>query len=96
MRLLRGKKNIFRNKEKIRRVGIVTLYGHYNYGNRLQNLAVHMLVEELGYYPETIIAVYKPLLNCLKVCIKHCLGFLGNRYYQRYVLFKGFDKELLN
>ena len=31
------------------KVGIVTLFGEYNYGNRYQNYAVQKLLEEMKY-----------------------------------------------
>ena len=37
-----------------RRVGIVTLNGFYNYGNRLQNFALTRTIEKLGYDVKTI------------------------------------------
>lgn len=35
-------------------VGIVTLWGNFNYGNRLQNYAVERLVERMGFSPITL------------------------------------------
>lgn len=37
-----------------KKVGIVTLNGYYNYGNRLQNVALTMFLKDLGYDVETI------------------------------------------
>ena len=36
-------------------VGIITLYGEYNYGNRLQNYALSQALLSLGFAPETIV-----------------------------------------
>ena len=38
-----------------KRIGIVTLYGTLNYGNRLQNLAIHTCLAKRGFIPETIV-----------------------------------------
>ena len=35
-------------------VGLVTLPGNYNYGNRLQNYATSKLFESLSYKPEAL------------------------------------------
>lgn len=37
-----------------KRVGILTLNGYYNYGNRLQNYALQKAIENLGFDAETI------------------------------------------
>ncbi len=42
-------------------VGIVTLNGYYNYGNRLQNYALQEIIKELGFNVETIIIQGVPL-----------------------------------
>lgn len=38
-----------------RRVGIVTLHGYHNYGNRLQNYALQTIINSLGYKSITLI-----------------------------------------
>lgn len=37
------------------KIGIVTLWGNHNYGNRLQNYAVERLIGSLGFEPRTIV-----------------------------------------
>lgn len=37
------------------KIGIVTLYGYFNFGNRLQNYALQEVVKELGHDVETIV-----------------------------------------
>lgn len=37
------------------KVGIITIVDNNNYGNRLQNLAVTKVLEDLGYHPETLV-----------------------------------------
>ncbi len=38
-------------------IGIITLYGNTNYGNRLQNLAVQTILEDYGFRTESIVFV---------------------------------------
>ena len=38
-----------------KKVGIVTLYGNLNFGNKLQNFATQELFQEKGFLVETII-----------------------------------------
>lgn len=45
----------------MKKVGIVTLHGNFNYGNRLQNYALKKAVESFGFEVETVIVP----LNCL-------------------------------
>lgn len=40
-----------------KKAAIVTIYGEFNYGNRLQNYAVAHALDRLGYEAETIVAV---------------------------------------
>ena len=50
------------------KIGIVTLYGEFNYGNRLQNYALQMILEALGNDVSTIVAIDKqtPIKHFLK------------------------------
>ena len=45
------------------KVGIITPYGNFNYGNRLQNYAVQEALKKIGLNPETIIYISKNELN---------------------------------
>ncbi len=55
------------------KIGIITLNGLYNFGNRLQNYAVQELMRECGHEPETIIYAehYANLSTSMR--IKHCI-----------------------
>lgn len=44
---------------KKNKVGIVTLNGYYNYGNRLQNYALKLFLEKMGYEVSTTIIMNK-------------------------------------
>lgn len=55
------------------RIGIVTLYGNNNFGNRLQNYAVQRYFECMGYQTETF--GYEEYLSVVR-SIRHCLGVL--------------------
>lgn len=51
----------------MKRIAIVTLYGEYNLGNKLQNYAVEYLLKESGCNPTTLAAsVYQPLKRRFK------------------------------
>jgi len=41
----------------MKKIGIITLYGNNNYGNRLQNLAVQEILEEHGFRAESIVLI---------------------------------------
>ena len=43
----------------MKKIGIITLYGNQNYGNRLQNLAVQEILEERGFRAESIVLIYR-------------------------------------
>src|SRR5699024_7214420 len=40
---------------KLNKIGIVTLHGYYNYGNKLQNFALKYLLEKKGYQVSTTV-----------------------------------------
>lgn len=82
----------------MRNIGIVTLNGYYNYGNRLQNYALQEVVESLGFDVETIINNnqaftpkrngYHTTLNKLKDksmndIIKSLNNKISNTYFQK-------------
>ncbi len=41
----------------MKKIGIITIYGYQNYGNRLQNLAVQEILRERGFCAESIVLV---------------------------------------
>lgn len=53
------------------KIGIVTLYGNKNFGNRLQNYAVQRYFECMGYQTETF--RYKEHFSAVR-SIRHCIG----------------------
>lgn len=58
-----------------RNVGIITLPGRFNYGNRLQNYAVTLVWKRLGYEPESLVLAERPnAVRSLKRGVKKILG----------------------
>jgi hypothetical protein len=45
----------------VKKIGIITLNGYFNYGNRLQNYATEQVLKSLGYKVETIINDTSPI-----------------------------------
>ncbi|GKX31764.1 hypothetical protein SH1V18_42440 [Vallitalea longa] len=52
-----------------KKVGIITLHGYENYGNKLQNYALQEVIKNLGYLPHTVVIqeVYKNENKCLRI-----------------------------
>jgi hypothetical protein len=79
------------------RVGIITLNGYYNYGNRLQNYAMQQTLSLLGFEVDTIIINRGKRKNVLDVVAKQTLGEIAtkgvtklkrkinNFYYVKYI-----------
>src|SRR5690625_2987131 len=42
-------------EDTMAKIGIITLNGYFNYGNRLQNYALQEMLKDLGFEVETII-----------------------------------------
>lgn len=60
---------------KKQKVGIVTLPGNFNYGNRLQNYAVSQVYESRGFKSETLILSNRPnALRDLKQTVRKIIG----------------------
>lgn len=49
-----------------KKVGIYSLHGYTNYGNKLQNYAVERLVDEMGYEPVSLIIRAHPLRGLIR------------------------------
>ena len=78
----------------MKKIGILTLYGYLNYGNRFQNYAVQEIVKKYGYQTETIVVYssYKPLFKTI-VC--RFLALWGNVQAQRYIKFYKFSHKYI-
>lgn len=83
------------------KIGIVTLYGNFNYGNRLQNYALQEVLKKLGHEPKTL--VIKNEDNTLKEVLKKFLEKQNNKLkikklkdIKRERNFDKFNKEKIN
>lgn len=78
----------------MKEVGVITLYGDKNYGNKFQNYAVYSIIRKMGYNPinyidSTDIGVSKSIR--IKVDIATILN--GNiKEYKRKLLFRKFHR----
>ena len=85
---------------KKKKIGIITLYGLFNYGNRLQNYAVQKILEEKGYSVETLYinedSVKTKTRNLVAYISKNILSKVSNRYNfasNRFLSFYKFTKN---
>lgn len=75
---------------------IITPYGLFNYGNRLQNWAVDRLLRDEGYKPETLVLrkdYRRGIARDAKLHIGHMLGLRGSASV-RYKNFREFDRQI--
>ncbi|KRN50434.1 hypothetical protein IV49_GL002082 [Kandleria vitulina DSM 20405] len=80
----------------MKKIGIVTIIGDYNYGNRLQNYALYAVLKSLKYDVETINFKY---MNCnvknrIKILFRDVVVFLGLGRYKRNKKFRDFNKMI--
>ena len=73
-----------------KKVGIVTLYGLYNYGNRLQNYAVYRILQDLGYDSVTLVCLKSRAWNVANNIFRIWNTFRGKPEYQRRTVFLKF------
>jgi len=78
-----------------KKVGVVTLNGYYNYGNRLQNYAVEYILKEMGCEVETIVKINK---NDHKKGFFDKLGKIKNKSLDEIIDFvkKKINKKIYN
>ena len=81
------------------KVAIVTLYGNYNFGNKLQNYALQKTINNFGLNAETIKCKYRylDLLKNIKILIG---GTIKNilkpcSYHRKVIAFKNFNKKYI-
>ena len=92
----------------MRKIGIVTLNGNYNLGNRLQNYALQKVVESLDYQVETLVIKPNSNLNdkttkkiyIIEIIIRVIkIISLKDKYFlrkKRTKIFKEFTKRYIN
>lgn len=82
--------------EPAQKIGIVTLYGLFNYGNRLQDLAIHTLLRDRGYFPESIIVRSKSLRTALRDAARTSYSVLlpNQAKSRRHNRFRSFDRNV--
>ncbi len=76
------------------KIGVVTLYGYTNYGNRLQNYAVQELLKRYGYETETLVT-QKNLKPILKQVLMKFKAISGNVDAKRYLKLKSFSNKYI-
>ncbi len=77
----------------MKKIGILTLNGNNNYGNKLQNYALKKILEDKNYYVETI-WFRKSYVDYIKTKIKYI--FPIKKLYKRNIYFERFTIKYLN
>lgn len=89
----------------MKKVGIVTVYGEQNYGNKLQNYALVQIYKKLGFVPLTLQGRQSALRLSAKQKGKNLLKAIMAKtptksshaqYYRREEKFKAFSRQYLN
>lgn len=77
----------------MRKIGIITLYGMDNYGNRLQNYAMNNELSQIGIKPKNYVQCkFDIKLKMFVYIIMH----KGVNAAKRYIIFNHFDKNVKN
>lgn len=85
------------------KIAVVTLYGEFNFGNRLQNYAIHKYMSKLGFNVETIVikeqnTIKNNIFNMIKcICMKFLNQYviLKKPHWLREKKFKDFTKKYI-
>ncbi len=78
------------------RIGITTLYGDSNYGNRLQNYAVQELLKSKGFDVDTLLCEKNICKSTVRNVYHGCKSFLGNKKSKRILRVRQFNKEIIH
>lgn len=79
----------------MKKIGIVTLFGNYNYGNRLQNYAVQEIVKDYGYMTETLVFSLDRKREFYRKCKRSLLRLKSSPEIKRYDTFSAFNKQMI-
>ncbi len=77
----------------MKKIGIVTLYGSYNYGNRLQNYAVQELLRKEGYLSETLVCKKSRIKEVLRDFYYRLRVITNDNVAKRHLSLKKFNKQ---
>lgn len=91
----------------MKKIGIVTLHGYFNYGNRLQNYALKYILEKMGNSVTTTVVENKNVPTSAKTIIKNIVKKIINNKIVRDIIkdsnndkrtniFKEFSRKYLN
>ncbi len=72
------------------------MYGLYNYGNRLQNYAVHKILQDLGYDPITLVCLKSRAWNVAHNMFRIWNTVRGKPEYRRRTAFLKFVKRTMS
>lgn len=80
----------------MKKVGIVTLFGNYNYGNKFQNYAVLEIVKSYGFQADTLVFSQSRLKEYGRF-LKRCLKWMKrDPEIKRYNTFANFSNKMLS
>ncbi len=82
-------------KNSVPKVGVVTLYGNVNYGNRLQNYAVQQIIERRGFQAETLVAQKTTPKEIAKILREKYRLLKGGALSRRKKAFNAFNKKYI-
>lgn len=77
----------------MKKIGIVTLFGNYNYGNRLQNYAVQEIAKKYGYTTDTFVIVAHPFKEIVRKCKRFVYRLQSRPEIKRYDSFAQFNRR---
>ena len=78
------------------KIGIVTIFGFHNFGNRLQNYAVERILTNRGYQCETLVPQKSYVYKAIKAIYHSLKRLQGCPDYIRYRTFEEFVKRTTN
>ena len=77
----------------MKKIGIITIFGLTNYGNRLQNYAVHKIFQDLGYDSDTLVCVKSKGWSIAHDMLRIWNTLRGKTDYKRRTAFDNFVKR---
>ncbi len=78
----------------MKKIGIITLFGYINYGNRLQNYAIQEVLKKYGFIVTTLV-VRNSIKPFVKIVVMYIKALTNNSDSKRYLKFRKFTKKYI-
>ena len=77
----------------MKKIGIISIFADYNYGNRFQNYAVQEILKRQDFHVDTVVNIERVPLRVLRYLYKYATALFGNRESIRNIRMMRFTRK---